>query len=106
MRGNKIYSSAGPGTVGDAGADYQLFHREFAGFLFRTGKTTLVRKIAADLELHVVTLDYERFRRFANSNPDGFMRGLDRVVIDEIQRAPDLILALKKGRGRKHPPGA
>ena len=62
----------------------------------QSGKTTLARKIAADLHLHFVTLDDEQFRRFANHDPDGFMRGLDRAVIDEIQRAPDLILALKK----------
>ena len=60
-----------------------------------------MRKIAADLELHVVTLDDEQFRRFANSDPDGFMRGLDRVVIDEIQRAPDLILPLKMDSAKK-----
>lgn len=62
----------------------------------QSGKTTLARKIAADLNLHFVTLDDEQFRRFANNDPDGFMRGLDQAVIDEIQRAPDLILALKK----------
>lgn len=62
----------------------------------QSGKTTLARKIAADLNLHFVTLDDAQFRRFANNDPDGFMRGLDRAVIDEIQRAPDLILALKK----------
>jgi predicted AAA+ superfamily ATPase len=26
----------------------------------------------------------------------GFIRGLDRVTIDEVQRAPDLLLAIKK----------
>ena len=62
----------------------------------QSGKTTLARKIAADLNLHFVTLDDGQFRRFANHDPDGFMRGLDRAVIDEIQRAPALILALKK----------
>ena len=62
----------------------------------QSGKTTLARKVAADLNLHFVTLDDGQFRRFANHDPDGFMRGLDRAVIDEIQRAPALILALKK----------
>ena len=71
----------------------------------QSGKTTLARKIAADLNLHFVTLDDAQFRRFANSDPDGFMRGLDRAVIDEIQRAPDLILALKKTVDENPRPG-
>ena len=32
----------------------------------------------------------------AKDDPVGFVRGLDRAVIDEIQRAPDLLLAIKK----------
>lgn len=32
----------------------------------------------------------------AQSDPAGFIRGLDRAIIDEIQRAPDLLLAVKK----------
>nr|WP_254429788.1 AAA family ATPase [Ruegeria atlantica] len=32
----------------------------------------------------------------AVDDPVGFVRGLDRAVIDEIQRAPDLLLAIKK----------
>ena len=71
----------------------------------QSGKTTLARKVAADLNLHFVTLDDGQFRRFANNDPDGFMRGLDRAVIDEIQRAPDLILALKKTVDENPRPG-
>ena len=71
----------------------------------QSGKTTLARKVAADLNLHFVTLDDGQFRRFANHDPDGFMRGLDRAVIDEIQRAPDLILALKKTVDENPRPG-
>lgn len=62
----------------------------------QSGKTTLARKIAADRGLNFITLDDEQFRRFAIDDPTGFMRDLDHAVIDEIQRAPDLILALKK----------
>ncbi len=62
----------------------------------QSGKTTLVRKIAADEELTFITLDDEQSRQFANADPTGFMRGLNRAVIDEVQRAPGLILALKK----------
>lgn len=62
----------------------------------QSGKTTLARKIATDRGMHFVTLDDEQFRRFAMDDPGGFVRGLDRAVIDEVQRAPDLVLALKK----------
>jgi predicted AAA+ superfamily ATPase len=62
----------------------------------QSGKTTLAKKIAADKGLQFATLDDEQFRQFANEDPNGFMRGFDRAVIDEVQRAPALILALKK----------
>lgn len=62
----------------------------------QSGKTTLARKIAADQGLEFITLDDEQFRQFANDDPTGFMRGFDRAAIDEVQRAPGLILALKK----------
>ncbi len=62
----------------------------------QSGKTTLVRQIAADRDMPFVTLDDDQSRAFALDDPGGFLRGLDRAVIDEVQRAPDLILALKK----------
>ena len=71
----------------------------------QSGKTTLARKIAADEDMNFVTLDDDQFRQFANSDPSGFVRDLDRAVIDEIQRAPDLILALKKAVDEDPRPG-
>lgn len=71
----------------------------------QSGKTTLARKIAADRDMHFITLDDDQFRQFANDDPGGFMRGLDRAVIDEIQRAPDLILALKMAVDNDARPG-
>ena len=62
----------------------------------QSGKTTLARRIADEDGRSFVTLDDEQSRQFAASDPAGFMRGLDSAVIDEIQRAPGLILALKK----------
>jgi hypothetical protein len=41
----------------------------------------------------------------AQSDPAGFSRGLDRAVIDEIQRAPDLLLAVKKTVDEDYRPG-
>ncbi|MBC6412062.1 MAG: ATP-binding protein [Hyphomonadaceae bacterium] len=62
----------------------------------QSGKTTLARKIASKERMNFITLDDEQSRQFANDDPGGFMRGLERAVIDEVQRAPGLILVLKK----------
>ena len=62
----------------------------------QSGKTTLVRRIASDDGRPFITLDDDQSRRFARDDPQGFSRGLEYAVIDEIQRAPDLLLALKK----------
>ena len=71
----------------------------------QSGKTTLVRKIAADSGMGFITLDDAQSRRFANADPNGFMRGIDRAVIDEVQRAPELILAMKQAVDHDPRPG-
>jgi uncharacterized protein len=70
----------------------------------RAGKTTLVRKIANE-GLPYITLDDQTTLGAAQSDPVGFVRGLDRAVIDEIQRAPDLLLAIKKAVDEDYRPG-
>ena len=62
----------------------------------QSGKTTLARRIADDDGRAFVSLDDDQFRRFAREDPVGLVRDLQRAVIDDVQRAPDLILALKK----------
>lgn len=61
----------------------------------RVGKTTLVRKIG-EAGRNYITLDDQTVLAAAQSDPAGFIRGLDQATIDEIQRAPDLLLAIKK----------
>lgn len=61
----------------------------------QAGKTTLVRKLAGS-ERRYLTLDDELTRLAAKEDPVGFIRSLDSAVIDEIQRAPNLLLAIKK----------
>ncbi|GLR45593.1 hypothetical protein GCM10007880_61110 [Mesorhizobium amorphae] len=61
----------------------------------QSGKTTLVRRMAgADVAYH--TLDNATTLEAAQQDPVGFVRGIDRAVIDEIQRAPELLLAIKE----------
>lgn len=60
----------------------------------QSGKTTLAMDVVADRTLFL-TLDDANVLRFAVDDPVGFVRGLDRTVIDEVQRVPDLLLAIK-----------
>jgi hypothetical protein len=61
----------------------------------RAGKTTVARRMG-ETGRDYVTLDDQTVLAAAQSDPTGFIRGLDRAIIDEIQRAPDLLLAIKK----------
>lgn len=57
------------------------------------GKTTLVQQFAG--EMAYFTLDDPTLLAAVQQDPLGFARQLDRAIIDEIQRAPQLMLALK-----------
>jgi predicted AAA+ superfamily ATPase len=70
----------------------------------RAGKTTLVRKME-DPGRAYLTLDEQTVLEAAQSDPAGFIRGLDRAIIDEVQRAPDLLLAIKKTVDEDYRPG-
>jgi len=60
----------------------------------QSGKTTLAMDFAKD-KIPFLTLDDATVLRSAIDDPVGFVRGLDRAVIDEIQRVPELLLAIK-----------
>jgi predicted AAA+ superfamily ATPase len=70
----------------------------------RAGKTTLVRKMGEAGRTYI-TLDDQTALEAARTDPSGFIRGLDRAIIDEIQRAPDLLLAIKKTVDEDYRPG-
>lgn len=61
----------------------------------QSGKTTLVRACADDA-MPFLTLDDASTLAAASADPTGFVRGLDRAVIDEVQRSPELLLAIKQ----------
>src|SRR5271167_1976280 len=58
------------------------------------GKTTLVQQFA-DKDREYVTLDDDTVLDAARNDPAGFVRGFDLVTIDEVQRAPELLRAIK-----------
>lgn len=71
----------------------------------QAGKTTLVRQIAEQQGLRYLTLDDALTLLSAREDPVGMIRSLDRAVIDEIQRAPQLLLAIKKSVDDDRRPG-
>jgi predicted AAA+ superfamily ATPase len=73
----------------------------------QTGKTTLVRGVAAVRPgTGYVTLDDHLPLEAARADPVGFVAGLrGPVVIDEIQKAPDLLPAIKSSIDRDRRPG-
>ena len=73
----------------------------------QVGKSTLTREIAAG-EHHaaVVSFDDDVPREAARLDPAGFLAGLPGpVVIDEVQRVPELLLAIKDRVDRDTRPG-
>ena len=70
----------------------------------QSGKTTLA-KMLIDSGTAYFTLDDENVLAAARYDPIGFIRGLDRAVIDEIQRAPQLLHAIKKSVDEDTRPG-
>lgn len=72
----------------------------------QAGKTTLVKQIAGNSgEFRYLTLDDALTLLSAKEDPVGMIRSLDRAVIDEIQRAPGLLLAIKKSVDEDRRPG-
>jgi len=70
----------------------------------QSGKTTLVRDLVAGKRAFF-TLDDETVLEGARQDPTGFMRGLDHTTIDEVQRAPDLLRAIKRSVDQDRRPG-
>lgn len=73
----------------------------------QTGKTTLVRQIAdTQYPAQYITFDDLNMLGAAQRDPVGFVAGLKGpVVLDEIQRAPELLLAIKESVDNDRKPG-
>jgi uncharacterized protein len=70
----------------------------------QSGKTTLARQLAG-AERTFLTLDNASTLAAATNDPVGFIRDLDKAVVDEVQRAPELILAIKESVDIDQRPG-
>jgi predicted AAA+ superfamily ATPase len=73
----------------------------------QTGKSTLAKSLIGAKQIeHYVTLDDATAFAAAKHDPTGFISGLgEATVIDEIQRAPELFVAIKADVDRNRTPG-
>jgi len=72
----------------------------------QTGKTTLVQWLGREHPRRYVTLDDANTLAAARADPGGFIGRLDSpVVLDEVQRAPELFPAIKLAVDRNRQPG-
>jgi hypothetical protein len=71
----------------------------------QVGKSTLASAIAGDRPSRFVTLDDEPARRSALDDPEGFVATDELLIVDEVQRVPSLLLAIKAAVDRDPSPG-
>lgn len=72
----------------------------------QTGKTTLARAVAEERGARYVTLDDLTMLAAARDDAAGFLAGFAQpLVLDEVQRAPELLLAIKAAVDRRRTPG-
>jgi hypothetical protein len=67
------------------------------------GKTTLVKQHGQDIPYF--TLDDDNLLTAVRADPTGFIKRMDRAVIDEIQHAPELLRAIKLSIDQDRRPG-
>lgn len=72
----------------------------------QVGKSTLAKVLAEELGAAYVTMDNLDMLAAAEADAAQFIRGLDTpVVIDEVQRVPDLLVAIKASVDEDRSPG-
>jgi predicted AAA+ superfamily ATPase len=68
------------------------------------GKTTLVRTLTGPDRTYL-TLDDDTTLNSVRADPTGFIRDIEEATIDEVQRAPDLLRAIKRSVDEDRRPG-
>jgi uncharacterized protein len=93
-------------TAGDSSRTYPRYATERARAILadtpvlgiigprQSGKTTLAKAIGENR--HFISLDDQATSEAALDDPVGLIRDSDGVIIDEIQRAPNMMLAIKQ----------
>lgn len=71
----------------------------------QTGKSTLVQRLLPGPRRRYLTLDDLDVLARAEAEPDALIEGEALLTIDEVQRSPGLLLAVKRAIDRKRVPG-
>lgn len=71
----------------------------------QSGKSTLVRRVGKETGAAWYTLDNAETRRLVEADPTGFVHFEERMIIDEIQRTPELLLSIKERVDEDPEPG-
>lgn len=72
----------------------------------QTGKTTLMKEFASEFKMHYITLDTLSQLAAAEDDPEGFIAGVKLpVILDEVQRVPQLALPIKQVVDEHRHPG-
>lgn len=73
----------------------------------QVGKSTFAGMVAADAQARTLTLDDRATADAARNDPQAFVEQFpgNTLVIDEVQRAPELVLAIKTAVDRDRTPG-
>jgi len=71
----------------------------------QTGKSTLASRLDDAKRREYLTLDDPELLERARSAPDALVTGAKRVTIDEVQRSPELLLAIKRSVDRERTRG-
>jgi predicted AAA+ superfamily ATPase len=71
----------------------------------QTGKSTFLQQQAELQGRKYITLDDFAQLAAARANPDGFIETDKPIIIDEVQRCPELFIAIKRAVDRKRSPG-
>jgi uncharacterized protein len=69
------------------------------------GKSTVLASIAAEHKVGIIDLDNSTQAQLVAASPDDFVLGSSPVCIDEYQRVPELLQAIKGELNRRHNPG-
>jgi predicted AAA+ superfamily ATPase len=71
----------------------------------QTGKSTLVRSLMQEPQRPYLTLDNLETLERARQQPEALVRSAERMILDEVQRSPDLLLAVKRAVDERKAPG-
>ena len=69
------------------------------------GKSTVLKSIAGEHQVGIIDLDNSAQADLVAASPDDFVLGSSPVCIDEYQRVPELLQAIKGELNRRHAPG-